>query len=122
MWKSCIAALASVLAMSAWAVDVNKGSADELAAVSGIGPATSQRIIAERDRSGSFKSWEDFISRVKGIGDKSAGKLSVSGLTVNGGAYKAAAAPAKDAGKDKAAAARSGAQKNQVAAAEKAKK
>jgi competence protein ComEA len=51
--------------------------------------------MSERKK-GEFKSWQDFIDRVKGIGDDRAAKLSSEGLTVNGTAYKAAAATKKD--------------------------
>jgi competence protein ComEA len=76
------------------AVDVNKGSAAELDGVKGIGPAMSSRIIDERKK-GNFKDWNDFITRVKGVGEKSAAKLSEAGLTVNDATYKGAA-PAAD--------------------------
>ena len=51
--------------------------------------------MSERKK-GEFKDWQDFIDRVKGIGDDRAAKLSAEGLTVNGTAYKAAAATKKD--------------------------
>lgn len=73
------------------AVDVNKGTAAELDGVKGLGPAKSKLILDERKK-GEFKSWDDLISRVKGMGDKSAAKLSAEGLTVGGASYKAAAA------------------------------
>ena len=77
------------------AVDANKGTAAELDAVKGIGPAISSKIIDERKK-GDFKDWNDLITRVKGIGAKNAVKFSAQGLTVNGGDYKPdAAAPAK---------------------------
>ena len=77
------------------AVEVNTGTAADLDSIKGIGPGTSSRIIKERKK-GVFKDWADFISRVKGIGDKNAAKFSASGLTVNGAAYTpSAAAPAK---------------------------
>ena len=76
------------------AVEVNPGTAADLDSIKGIGPGTSSRIIKERKK-GEFKDWADFISRVKGIGDKNAAKFSASGLTVNGAAYTpSAAAPA----------------------------
>ena len=77
------------------AVDVNKATAAELDAVKGIGPAMSKRIMDERKK-GEFKSWDDLISRIKGIGDGNAKKYSAEGLTVGGTTYKAAAATKKD--------------------------
>lgn len=76
------------------AVDANKGTAAELDSIKGIGPALSGKIIDERKK-GSFKDWSDLISRVSGIGDASAARLSEAGLTVNGQGYKSAAPAAK---------------------------
>jgi competence protein ComEA len=90
--------LYAAVAMAA-SVDVNKATDAQLDAVKGIGPATSKAIVAERKK-GDFKDWADFISRVKGIGDKKAEALSKEGLTVNGDAYKAAAAAKKDEKKE----------------------
>lgn len=109
MLKKFLAALAMLAtAMAIAAVDVNKATEAELDSVKGIGPGTSKMILAER-RKGDFKSWEDFVTRVKGVGDKRAEHLSDAGLTVGGNAFKpatTAAAPAKkaDAKSDKAAA------------------
>lgn len=97
MWKRLVLALAaSGFALVASAVDINKGNAQDLTAIKGIGPALSERIVAER-KNGNFKNWDDVIARVKGVGETAATKLSANGLTVNGGAYKTAAAAAKDA-------------------------
>lgn len=79
--------------------DVNKADQAALDGIKGIGPAMSKRILDERKK-GEFKDWSDFETRVKGVGEKSAVKLSDAGLTVNGQARgKSAAAPAKSAGK-----------------------
>ena len=72
------------------AVDVNKATAAELDSIKGIGPAMSGKILDERKKS-NFKDWPDFISRVKGVGEATAAKLSGEGLTVNGTPFKAAA-------------------------------
>ena len=77
--------------MAMAAVDVNKATEAELDSIKGIGPVTSKTIISERKKS-EFKSWEDFIERVKGVGEDKAAKLSAEGLTVNG-ACKGAAVP-----------------------------
>jgi competence protein ComEA len=91
MLKKILVILAMLYAaVSFAAVDVNKATATELDAVKGIGPTMSKRITDERKK-GDFKSWEDFISRVKGIGEKSAAKLSEDGLTVKGETFKKAA-------------------------------
>jgi competence protein ComEA len=76
------------------AVDVNKASVAELDSIKGIGPAISTKIIDERKK-GNFKDWNDFIERVKGVGEGNAAKFSTEGLTVNGAGFKGAvAAPA----------------------------
>lgn len=75
------------------AVEINKATAAELDSIKGIGPAMSSKILDERKK-GNFKDWGDFISRVKGVADATATKFSAEGLTVNGAAYKAAAAAA----------------------------
>ena len=96
MLKKILAILAMLYAAAAFAaVDVNTAKASDLDGVKGIGPAMSKRILDERKK-GKFKSWEDLISRVKGLGETSAGKLSAEGLTVNGETFKAAAATKKD--------------------------
>ena len=101
MFKKILAFFAAMSLVAAFAaVDVNKGSEAELDSIKGIGPATSKQILAERKKA-EFKNWDDLISRVKGLGDKTAAKLSEGGLTVGGTRYKpeadakkAAAAPA----------------------------
>jgi competence protein ComEA len=126
MWKKILAALimfcAAAMAMAA--VDVNKASEAELDALKGIGPVTSKAILAERKK-GDFKSWQDFISRVKGVGDKRAAKFSEEGLTVNGEAFKAASTGKKDdkasAKDDKKAAKAAAKDEKKDAKAEKAK-
>jgi len=97
MLKKILAILAFLFyaAASFAAVDVNKATAAELDGLKGIGPAMSKRIIDERKK-GEFKSWEDLISRVKGIGEGNAAKYSAEGLTVKGDAYKKAAEARKE--------------------------
>lgn len=93
--------LFATLAMAA--VDVNKATNAELDGVKGIGPITSRLILSERKK-GEFKNWQDFIRRVKGVGDSRAAKLSDEGLTVNGASYTATAKDAKSAAEAKPAA------------------
>ena len=93
MFKKLLAFLAALSAFAAFAaVDVNKASEAELDGINGIGPATTRQIVAERQK-GEFKSWEDFMSRVKGIRAKRAAKFSAEGLTVSGAAYQGATPP-----------------------------
>lgn len=87
MLKTLFAALLALFATAALAaVDANKASQAELEAVKGIGPIVSTFIVGERKK-GEFKDWTDFVTRVKGVGDRSAAKFSEGGLTVNGAAY-----------------------------------
>ena len=96
MLKKILAILAMLYAAAAFAaVDVNKASAADLDGVKGIGPGISGKIIEERKK-GNFKDWNDFIERVKGVGEGNAAKFSAEGLTVNGEAFKPAAATAAD--------------------------
>lgn len=101
MFKKIVFAVVTLLATMSFAfadVDVNKGDQAALDGIKGLGPAKSKAIIEERTKGGSFKDWADFEKRVKGVGEKSAVKLSEAGLTVNGQARAgatAAKAPAK---------------------------
>jgi len=86
MMKKLMVAVAFIAATmgSAFAqVDVNKADQAALDSVKGIGPAKSKAIMEERAKS-PFKDWADLESRVKGIGEKNAIKLSEAGLQVNG--------------------------------------
>ncbi|RYX95271.1 MAG: hypothetical protein EOO28_12765 [Comamonadaceae bacterium] len=87
MFKKLLAFIAAMSVVAAFAaVDVNKATEAELDGIKGIGPVTTKLIVSERKK-GDFKSWEDFISRVKGVGDNSAAKFSAAGLTVSGSSY-----------------------------------
>jgi competence protein ComEA len=94
--KTIIATLLALFSALAFAagVDINKATQAELEAVKGIGPAMATRMLTERKKC-EFKDWSDVMGRVKGVKEHQAAKLSDAGLTVNGGAYKAAAADAK---------------------------
>jgi len=114
MLKKILVILAMLYAAACFAaVDVNKATAAELDSVKGIGPTMSKRIVDERKK-GDFKNWEDLISRVKGIGETSAAKLSTEGLTVKGDTFKKAAEAKKEMKKEE--------KKDAKAAAKEAKK
>ena len=105
MFKKFLAFFTAMSIFAAFAaVEVNKATDAELDGLKGIGPVTTRLIVSERKKA-DFKSWDDFITRVKGVGEKSAAKFSAEGLTVNGASYQGAAGtPAKgnakaDAGK-----------------------
>ena len=92
MFKKILAFFAAMSLVAAFAaVDVNKATEAELDGIKGIGPVTTKLIVSERKK-GEFKSWADFVARVKGVGDKSAAKFSAQGLTVGGAAYTGAGA------------------------------
>ena len=96
MLKKILAVMAMLVAAASWAaVDVNKASDAELDAIRGVGPALSKRIVEERKKGGDFKDWPDLMSRVKGVKDKAATKLSTEGLTVNGQRFGGAAPATK---------------------------
>jgi competence protein ComEA len=100
MLKNILAAAAMLFAsLSFAAVDVNKATAAELDGIKGIGPGISTKILDERKK-GNFKDWNDFVERVKGVGDGNAAKFSAEGMTVNGASYKGAAAAAAPAAKE----------------------
>ena len=97
MIKKLMLAIAMLVASTSFAfaqVDVNKADAAALDAVKGVGPTMSKAILAERSK-GEFKDWADFQKRVKGVGDKTAVKLSQAGLQVNGKAKDGAPAKAE---------------------------
>ena len=88
MLKKILALVAMLSAAVCFAaVDVNNAGAADLDSIKGIGPAMSSKIIDERKK-GNFKDWNDFTTRVKGVGEKSAAKFSNEGLTVSGATYK----------------------------------
>lgn len=89
MFKKLLAFVAAMyVAVAFAAVDVNNATPAELDAIKGIGPVKSALIISERKKA-PFKDWNDFVTRVKGVGTDSAARFSADGLTVNGTSYKA---------------------------------
>lgn len=58
-----------LLAVSAFALDINSASAEEFVKVKGIGEKKAERIIAYRDEHGKFTSVDE-LKNVKGIGNK----------------------------------------------------
>ncbi len=123
MLKKILAILAMLYAAAAFAaVDVNKATAAELDGIKGIGPGISTKILDERKK-GNFKDWNDFIERVKGVGEGNAAKFSAEGMTIGGATYKAvAAAPATKAADTKPAAVAAKEEKKDPKAEAKAKK
>ncbi|MDO4443133.1 MAG: ComEA family DNA-binding protein [Slackia sp.] len=58
-------------------VNINTAGIEELDSLAGVGPATAQAIVDEREANGPFASVED-IQRVSGIGEKKFEKLKES--------------------------------------------
>ena len=50
-------------------ININTASAEELAQLKGIGPSHAAKIVAYREKNGSFKMPEDLV-QVSGIGQK----------------------------------------------------
>lgn len=98
MFKKLLAFFAAMyMAASFAAVDVNKATAADLDGIKGIGPAISSKILEERKRGGNFKDWNNFIERVKNVGEGNAAKFSAQGMTVDGASF----VPTKPAAKKK---------------------
>lgn len=92
MIRNFLALLLAVFALNAFAaIDVNQASQAELETVKGIGPGLSAKIMKARQAS-SFKTWDDLVDRVSGVGPGNAARFSQAGLTVSGAAYSGSAA------------------------------
>ena len=55
-------------------INLNTATADQLTAVPGIGEKLAARIVEHRQKNGAFKSVQELMN-VKGVGEKSLGKL-----------------------------------------------
>lgn len=82
---SAAACFFCAIGLACAAVDANTASRAELESISGIGPATSARIVEER-RSQPFRDPQDLVRRVKGIGETRMRRMVAAGLTVGGSA------------------------------------
>ena len=104
MIRNFLALLLAVFAFNAFAaIDVNQASQAQLETVKGIGPGLSAKILKAR-QANSFKTWDDLVDRVSGVGPGNAARFSQAGLTVSGAAYSSTAAqPTKAAKASKAA-------------------
>ena len=88
MLRRLVPAVAAWLFMAGTAlaaVDANTATREQLDAIRGIGPALSERIVAERGKA-PFRDMNDLQQRVRGIGAQTAKKLEAAGLTVGGSA------------------------------------
>jgi comEA protein len=55
-------------------ININTASAEELVQIPGVGQALAKRIIAFREKHGSFEKLEDLM-KVRGIGEKNFKKM-----------------------------------------------
>ena len=94
--RLCVLLLLFHAALAAAALDANQASAEDLETIKGIGPVLSEKIVTARQQQ-RFRHWDDLIERVRGVGPKSAQRLSEAGLTVNGQTYEPG--PQSQAGK-----------------------
>lgn len=85
-------ALATVLPGAASALELNDASRAELERLDGVGVATANRILEERERGGAFRDWADLAARVPGLRGRNLERLKREPrLTVGG--QPATAAP-----------------------------
>ncbi len=70
-------------------LDIAQARELDLDGLRGLGPATTQRLLSEREQA-PFQDWADLMRRVPGIGARKAAQLSEQGLRVQGQAYPAA--------------------------------
>ncbi len=87
--KRLVVALLSAVVGSAFAVDANTANRAQLEQLRHVGPPLADAILVARDKDGAFRDWPDLMTRVRGIRDAKAGKLSEAGLTVGGTPYAA---------------------------------
>ena len=71
-------------------INLNTATAEQLTAVPGIGEKLAARIVEHRQKNGSFKSVQELMN-VRGVGEKSLGKLEPFLSTGGGGEAKPAA-------------------------------
>ena len=74
--------------LSAQTLDLERAREVDLDGLRGLGPATTRRILAERERQ-PFDNWKDLMKRVPGIGPGKAAQLSEQGLRVQGQTFRA---------------------------------
>jgi len=63
-------AAATAMATATGPVNLNTATAEQLAAIPGVGPKMAERIIDYRQKNGGFKKVEDLMN-VSGVGEKS---------------------------------------------------
>ena len=78
--------LACASLAQAQTLDLAQARELDLDGLRGLGPATTQRILTERERA-PFRDWDDLMQRVPGIGARKAAQLSAQGLRIHGQHY-----------------------------------
>lgn len=86
LWLSSLLAMGLAASAAAQTLDIAQAREMDLDGLRGLGPATTQRILQERERQ-PFKDWKDLMQRTPGIGPKKAAQLSEQGLRVQGLPY-----------------------------------
>jgi competence protein ComEA len=79
-------AMGMAVGAAAQTLDIAQAREMDLDGLRGLGPATTQHILQERERQ-PFKDWKDLMQRTPGIGPKKAAQLSEQGLRVQGLPY-----------------------------------
>ena len=74
--------------LAAQTLDLERARELDLDGLRSLGPATTRRILAERERQ-PFDNWKDLMKRVPGIGPGKAAQLSEQGLRVQGQTFPA---------------------------------
>ena len=69
--------------VAAQTLELERAREIDLDGLRGLGPATTRRILEERERQ-PFRDWKDLMQRTPGIGPKKAMQLSEQGLRVQG--------------------------------------
>jgi competence protein ComEA len=81
------------------ALDLNTATEAELDGLSGFGPAFTARVMQARAER-PFQDWADFMRRVKGVREATAGRLSRQGARIQHTAFSPPASPPARASRD----------------------
>ena len=83
-------------ASAAWAaVDLNSADESALRSLKGVGAVRAKAIVEERQRNGPYKSIDDVVGRVKGIGPATVAQWKKDGSASAMGAVPVAAPDVK---------------------------
>ena len=88
--RLALALLLAATLSGAQTLDIAQAREMDLDGLHGLGPATTRRILQERERQ-PFRDWQDLMQRTPGLGPQKAARLSEQGLRVQGQPYPAPA-------------------------------